>query len=163
MAPPLTALALSLSRSFRLRLSASSISPMGLNSSKSSSKASLPLASFAMPGLLKAPPSFVTAACMWTLPLNRLPLPVDHQDMRCLSLERGHPATTDFSQHLVRPLDGSKGMPWLMCHVLAGTTFFSSFFPNASIHFLPNCKTSISTEYTNVREEPDTAVASMPH
>ena len=82
MAPPLTALALSLSRSFRLRLSASSISPMGLNSSKSSSKGSLPLASFAMPGSLRAPPCFATAACMRMLPAIRLPLPAIHQDVQ---------------------------------------------------------------------------------
>ena len=61
VAPPLTALALSLSRSFRLRLSASSISPIGLNSSMSSNRDSLPLPSFAILPHLWQHHSFVTA------------------------------------------------------------------------------------------------------
>ena len=61
VAPPFTARALSLSRSFRLRLSASSISPIGLNSSTSSSKGSLPLAAAAMLKQLFEHHSFVTA------------------------------------------------------------------------------------------------------
>lgn len=61
VAPPLTALALSLSRSFRLRLSASSISPIGLNSSISSNRGSLPLASFAILPHFWHHHSFVTA------------------------------------------------------------------------------------------------------